>query len=460
MKNDVMSTVVTVLFAASIIFSMLWPLRAASPPVSDEEIKSILRERVAAAGPGITVVAGVIDSAGRRVISEGPGDGDTVFEIGSVTKVFTALVFADMMERGEVKLEDAISSFLPQTVKVPSRNGRQITLLDLATHTSGLPRLPDNFAPRDGSNPYADYTTEKLYEFLSSYELPRDVGVKYEYSNLGGALLGHVLVLKAGTNYEALVARRICQPLGMTNTRITLPAEGKARLAAGHDASGGSAANWDFGALPGAGGLRSTANDLLKFLAANMGLVKTPLATAMNLAQQPRRDTDLSATRVGLAWCISRRHGAELNWHNGQTGGYHSFVGFNRDNSRGVVVLANVAESVDDIGFHLLDAQNELAGPGPRSKHTAIRLAPEILDRYAGRYELAPGVFFNLRRDNGRLLAQLTGQSYLEIFPESETEFFYKAVDAQITFVKNDQGEPVALILHQNGMEQRAEKSK
>lgn len=138
-------------------------------------------------------------------------------------------------------------------MKVPTRNGRQITLLDLATHTSGLPRLPDNFSPKNADNPYADYTVEQMYAFLSGYTLPRDIGATYEYSNLGSGLMGHLLARNDGTNYEALVLERICRPLGMTNTQVVLTPGLKARLATGHNAAGERVSNWDLPTLAGAG---------------------------------------------------------------------------------------------------------------------------------------------------------------------------------------------------------------
>ena len=149
-----------------------------------------------------------------------PLDGNTVFEMGSISKVFTGALLADMVARGEVKLDDPIAKYLPQTVKVPSRNGRQITLLDLATQSSGLPRLPSNMRPADFSNPYADYSVQQLYEFLSGYSLTRDPGQRYEYSNLGVGLLGHVLALRAGKSYEEILKERILDPLGMNDTRV------------------------------------------------------------------------------------------------------------------------------------------------------------------------------------------------------------------------------------------------
>ena len=237
---------------------------------------------------------GIIDAKGRVVISEGsmgldgdkPVDGDTIFEIGSITKVFTSLLLADMVEHGEVKLEDPLSKFLPLSVKVPQRNGKEITLVDLATHTSGLPRLPDH-TPKDTNNPYADYTVEQMYTFLSGYTLQRDIGSQYEYSNFGAGLLGHVLALKAGATYESLVVQRICKPLGMDDTCITITPEMNARFADGHDDTGKTAEHWDVPTLSGCGTLRSTADDLLKFLAASMGLVKSDLAPAMKFQQIP-----------------------------------------------------------------------------------------------------------------------------------------------------------------------------
>ena len=179
---------------------------------------------------GVGIVVGVIEPQGRRFVSYGSlqkggtrrPDADTVFEIGSVTKVFTSLLLSDMVQRGQVSLDDPVSKYLPDGVKVPERNGRAITLVDLATHTSGLPRLPGNLHPKDPANPYADYSSEQLYEFLSTYQLPRDVGSKFEYSNLGGGLLGFALARRAGTDYESLVRSRITAPLGMKSTGITL----------------------------------------------------------------------------------------------------------------------------------------------------------------------------------------------------------------------------------------------
>ena len=175
----------------------------------------MLVDRIDVQHQSVGIVIGVIAPEGRRVIAYGhlekgdsrPLNGDTIFEIGSVTKVFTSLLLADMVQRGEVALDDPVAKYLPPEVRMPERNGRSITLVDLSTHTSGLPRLPANLNPKDLNNPYADYSVEQLYQFLSGYQLTRDIGSRYEYSNLGGGLLGHVLARRAGMDYDVRVGR-------------------------------------------------------------------------------------------------------------------------------------------------------------------------------------------------------------------------------------------------------------
>ena len=433
--------------------------------------KQILDERIEKEKGATCVVVGIIDEQGTNIVACGKiglnsptaVDGDTVFEIGSVSKVFTSVLLADMVEKGEVKLDDPIAKYLPASVKVPVRKGRPITLEDLATHTSGLPRLPDNLEPADDNDPYADYTVQQMYDFLSKYTIERDIGAKYEYSNFGGGLLGHILALRAGTNYEALLQERICRPLGMTSTSVALSPAMKSRLAQGHDDKGRAVANWNLPTLAGAGGIRSTANDMLKFAAASLGLSKTSLAPAMALAETPRHEAGSATTQIGLGWHVTKRFGSELTWHNGGTGGYHSYIGLDKQKKRAVLVLANSSSSIEDIGQHLLEPQYALRKVNsdqlPREPGT-IKLAPAKLDAYAGKYELQPGVLFSIKRSGDRLLAQLTGQTFLEIFPTSETEFFYKAVDAQLTFEKDAQGEFTDLILHQNGIDQTAHRVK
>ena len=245
-----------------------------------DDIRAFLEQRVEVEKKDAGMVVGLVDEQGSSIVSCGKMEdgaspqinGNTLFEIGSITKTFTALLLQDMIERGGMKLDDPVARYLPKTAKVPTCNGREMTLLHLATHTSGLPRNPGNLDPKRADDPLAEYTAEKLYACLSGFKLTRHPGAKFEYSNLGSGLLGHVIALKAGTDYESLVAERICRPLKMEGTRITLAPELKASFATAHNQFGYAISNLDFQSLAGCGGLRSTADDLLKYVAANTGL--------------------------------------------------------------------------------------------------------------------------------------------------------------------------------------------
>jgi D-alanyl-D-alanine-carboxypeptidase/D-alanyl-D-alanine-endopeptidase len=449
-------------FALSVVESAY----AAGPGVSpaDSEIRQILVNRIDKDKQGVGIVVGVIDAKGRRIVSYGslekgdkrPLDGDTLFEIGSITKVFTALLLADMVQRGEVKLDDPIAKYVPTTAKIPQRDGRQITLVDLATHTSGLPRMPANFRSKDPANPYIDYTDEQLYAFLSSYELIRDVGVKFEYSNLGFGLLGQGLARRAGADYETLVETRICEPLRMKDTRITLTPDMERRFAAGHSADLVTVSRWDIPSLAGAGALRSSANDLLNFLAATMGYTHTKLAPAMKAMLSVKRPTGQPFIESAMGWAIDTRGGGEIIWKNGGTGGYRTFIGYAPRTGVGVVALSNASTGAgaDDIGLHLLDARFPLEVPEGSSRETAVGTI--VLDRYVGHYELTPTLIFTITRDGEQLYAQLTGQPRAALYSKSDREFFYKVVEAQISFQTDDQGQTTGLVLHQNGLDQPA----
>lgn len=295
------------------------------------------------------VVVGVIVPAGSRVFGYGetiPGGGvvpggDTVFEIGSITKVFTGLLLAETAERGEVSLDDPVSALLPAGTRIPSGR-RAITLRDLSAHISGLPKLYDDFNPRDPANPYADYTAAKLFADLASHPLTREPGVRIEYSNLGAGLLGDALALKARKNYEDIVRERIGRPLGMSDTTISLTASQKARLAPGH-ADARIVPGWDFASLQGAGALRSTVNDLIRLLQAQLG--GGALGAAVRETQKVHSGAALPSgngiKEVALGWVILEIGGKRIYFHNGGTGGYSTSIAFIPESATAVVVLAN-----------------------------------------------------------------------------------------------------------------------
>jgi CubicO group peptidase (beta-lactamase class C family) len=411
-----------------------------------ERVEKAAQERIAA-GTYQTLVFGVVDGDKSEVVAFGRldngkvPDGDTVYEVGSVTKTFTATLLAQAVLAGRVTLETPVAQLLPD-FKIPSRGSKAITLGELGTQYSGLPRLPSNLQPKDSANPYADYDAAKLRAFLAGYELPRDPGASYEYSNLGFGLLSHALSQLESASFGAVTDEGILKPLGMTMSGTAFTDAMRAHLASGHDDMGMAAKNWDFDALAGAGAIRSTANDMLRYLKANMGIGQSPLAAAMNLAQRPRSDM-AKTTRVGLAWVTTDKG---IVWHNGGTGGYRSFLGFTADRRRGVVILTNTAVDFDDLGFATLDADAPLA---PAYKATVLPSAS--LDEYAGTYKLADNLLLKVFRMNDGLYAQATGQGAFRIFPSASNEFFAKVAGISMSFKRNPDGAVGGLVLHQNG---------
>ena len=315
-------------------------------------------------GPATAVVIGIVDAAGSRYWAFGrlardsaapAADSATVFEIGSITKVFTATLLADLVVRGEASLDEPVRRLLPDTVRVPARDGREITLRDIASHRSALPRLPNNlFSGRaDIRNPYVHYGTAELYAFLGAYTLPRDIGQRYEYSNLAVGLLGHALARRVGTSYEAALTRRVLQPLRLADTRVTMTDTLRRRLARPYNRQGQSS-TWDFDALAGAGALRSTATDMARFLAIQLGLVRSPLDSAIALTHVVQAETGRPGSSVALAWHTLQRGGLTIYAHDGGTGGYRTIVAFDATRRVGVLVLSNSDAEIGDLALRTL----------------------------------------------------------------------------------------------------------
>ena len=429
-------------------------LMAQDPGPSTSGIDSLMRARVDA-GWTTGIVVGVIRPDGsRQLISYNrPGterklDGESVFEIGSITKTFTGILLAEMNARGEVRLDEPVADLLPAGTRVPERNGKVITLEDLSTQSSGLPRLATNMPFADPANPYADYSDSLLFAFLAGYALPRDIGTQYEYSNLGVGLLGNALARRAKKPYEDLVRERILAPLGMKDTRITLTPELRARVAQGHDAQGKPVPLWDLNALQGAGALRSTANDMLTFLAANINGAPGTLGMGLIAARQSRRPAGAPVLTIGLGWHILTRNGLHVVWHNGGTGGYRTFAGFDPDRMIGVVVLTNAMSDNDDIGFHILDAASPLDSTRGQAP---IQVAETVLQDYVGEYELAPAFNIVVTREGTNLYGQATGQDRFPLFPRNDREFFLRVVEARIEFQRDAAGKVTGLVLYQGG---------
>ena len=403
---------------------------------------------------------GLIDEQGTQTLGYGrisesnaaTPTPETLFEIGSITKVFTSTILAKLAEEGRISLDDPVQKLLAHTILVPKGKERQITLKDLATHSSGLPRMPSNFSPKDPGNPYADYTVLQMGQFLMKHKLQRQPGEKSEYSNLGMGLLGHALALKSGFDYESLVESKICGPLGMSNTRITLDDSDLERLAIGHDYDGTPVSNWDLPALAGAGAIRSTTGDMLKFLAAQLGLQKSDLDAAIAMTQQVQYENpETQPYDLGLGWMLQRN--GKIIWHNGGTGGYSSFCGMLTEKKIGVVVLGNTSsEYVTLLGFKLL----KLAG-GEEVEPLALRkvlpIAAEKLEPLVGKYKLKIGGVADVTRKDDRLFVQLTGQPRIGLYATSDTNFYCRPVDAKFDFELDDDGQAVRLVIHQGGQD-------
>lgn len=358
------------------------PQWQSNPPLEanmSRAVDSIVRPLVTS-GRHVGITVGLMDRDKRWVLTYGrkaldndaPPNADTVYEIGSVTKTFTASALAILASQGKVKITDPLADYLPKSVRVPSYKGKQITLEHLAVHTSGLPRMPSNFTDLDESplaDPYAAYSPSDAYEFLASYKLKTAPGKKSEYSNLGAGLLGLALSRSTKAAYEKMIVSLVCEPLRLKDTVVTLSPDQRSRLAPGytlkHKGKGFNkvpAGNWTFQeCFAGAGALRSTANDMLTYLAAHIGVTQTPY-TKVLLSMQKMRFRESDASGVGLGWQMLSIPGVVANtiWHNGGTGGYCSFIGFCPERGVGVVVLSNTSsledeeEDEDEAGLKLL----------------------------------------------------------------------------------------------------------
>jgi CubicO group peptidase (beta-lactamase class C family) len=508
----------------------------------------------AAGAPGTGIAVGVIDRGHTKIYvagSTGNGravDQRTLFEIGSVTKTFTATILSVMSRAGEVRLGDPISKYLPAGTHAPSRSGKQITLLDLAEQRSGLPRLPANM-DAGANDPYADYTNADMYAFLNGYALDSEPGTAYGYSNYGLGLLGQLLANRAGTTYPRLLGATVLQPLAMDRTVLVMSGTPTPPLlAVGHDLGGNPVTTWQFQSIAPAGAMASNLDDMLKYLRCNMGL--GPLAADCLFAQQPRA-AGQPRHKIGLVWNVNQENG--IISHGGDTDGSHAFVAISRDHRTGVVAMSNgpfiadiatrvvlpgypvgtcpasasaaeadpasyagvycnagsgltfvvrntpktdvlsiallpqpaanvprvtsdtfesarygasfqfVREGARIVGLWLrqygqtipavrLDARGkplvaQLASAFP----PVVTLTPAELQQYVGTYTAKGLGSFTVTLQGDTLDVQLTGQPAAPVFPSGKDEFFYKVVDAQITFNRDAAGNVASLVLHQNG---------
>lgn len=336
--------------------------------VLDADLQQALTTQLApATGVGVTI--GVVAHGVRKIFSYGAVKPDSVFEIGSITKTFTGLVLAQLVEQKQVKLDEPVRALLPKGTTMAPASGAEITLLDLSAQRSGLPRLPDNMKPADATNPYVEYDARALYAFIASHGVALPEKPVFGYSNLGVGLLGQALANRAGSTYETLVQREILAPLGMRETVVRLTPALTKRLAPGHAAGNQPQPGWDFGSLAGAGAIRSTAADMLTYLEAQLhpdrvtGKTREArtLAAAITASHEVRGEVG-GGMHIALNWFRIDAIGSY--WHNGATGGFSSYALFDPAKDYAVIVLFN--RSIDDGSF-----ADELG------KHIVQRLAGE-----------------------------------------------------------------------------------
>ena len=344
------------------------------PPIGslEEEIDHIANQYLK-----VGAIIGIINKQQERVIfsygtksinNNEPPDVNTVFEIGSITKTFTATLAANMFLTGNFS-DDTVGHYLPAgQVTMPSKDGIEIRLVHLLTHSSGIPRIPQgtNFPYPEGYDPidpYAAYTTDHIYDYLTNYcVLEFTPGTWWAYSNTGMGLTGHIIGLVDGTSYETVLTRDIFNVLDMNNSSLFLTAQQMNNLAIGHNSNKQIVPNWNAQDIfQGAGFIKTSLNDMFKYLEANLGLIETPLRMAMFFTHQAQFHQG-SLGEICLAWYeLELDDGQVIYYHGGGTGGYDTYLGFNKSLSTGAIVLFNstVEESVLVIGELVLKAINK-----------------------------------------------------------------------------------------------------
>jgi len=431
-----------------------WVEKTAAPLVEDKVVDGLSIGYIEGEHYG-SVHLGSSNAAGKKA------NNLTLYEIGSVSKVFTSLLLAEAVVRGEIELNAAADVANQAGIRLPSREGRSITWLDLSTHRSGLPRLPSNLPLTNLVDPYAKYDSRLAAAFLKEYQLPREPGELQEYSNLGASVLGYLVAQKAGKPYQALLRERIAEPLKMADCTVSLNADQTKRLATPHTAFGATAAPWTFADLPGAGGIRATLRDMMRFAKAQLTPPEGTLGKAIELAWTQQSAADASGSAMGLGWMIAGD--GQTRWHNGQTGGTHAALFINREIPCAAIVLCNTAVNteIDQLAMQLvLKAAGKEFTPMPDEAPAAAAdgatIDAALRSRLVGRYQLTPNFIFDVRDRDGHLMVGITNQPTQEVFPDSPTHWSYRGVKATLEFSLAKAGPAKSLILHQNGAKQTA----
>ena len=396
-------------------------------------------------------------SAGRPAPRDGVAPEKIIFEIGSITKVFTALLLAQTVLEGKAALSDPIAKHLPRDLALAPETAA-ITLGQLATHTSGLPRLPDNLKPAAPADPYADYSVPRLHDFLRAYQPAKPAPQPADYSNLGFGLLGHLLERIHGKSYATLMATRISGPLGLTDTTVDLSDEQRGRFAKPYSGST-EVPPWHLDSLVGAGALHSTAADLARFAQALLSGEDVTLKAAWDLVREPRALFGAGNVQIGLAILIMKRGEDIVYSHGGGTGGFRTHLELTPARQRATVLLLN--NDAPDPAALIASARQPRDAAAKAAKDRAETPMDAVtLKDYVGVYAIDTRSRFTVVIDEaGRLRARLTGQGFLPIFHAGADRFFARAVAAEFQFHRDATGAIASLTLHQNGNEVPAKRA-
>jgi serine-type D-Ala-D-Ala carboxypeptidase/endopeptidase len=363
---------------------------------------------------------------------------------------------ADMVVRGELEPDSPVHAVLPMGLKLQDSAGAAITWADLATHRSGLPRLPSNLSGVNGPDPY-NYSRGELYAFLAQWKATRLRNAQWEYSNLGYGLLGEALALRAGSPFNNLLRARVLEPLGLADMHLALRETRIDGLMMGHTPALTPVANWRFDAIAGAGALVGSARSLARYAQAALGLFDHPLKDAFALALQPRAEGPSPQNRIGLAWLSGPLFDRAVFNHDGGTAGYSSSLFIDPERKQASLALANAQVMVNDIALHLLDERAPLrnvAAEKTQTTQSAISVPGESVAPLAGVYALNPQFKLTLRVQGGQLFAQATGQGEFELFAMSPRRWFARVTALEVQF-EGDSGAAAALVLHQGGQTMR-----
>ncbi len=375
---------------------------------------------------------------GQRTPGGSPTDRNTQFEIGSLTKVFTNLLLADLVAEGRVSYDTVIADLLPEAFVFDNAEVGRITLAQLATHRSGLPRLPANLAPSDPADPYQGYDEQRLLRGLASARPRQPLGSQYAYSNFGVGLLGHLLGEIDGRGYQQALTARVLSPLALSATGFT---RGSNRAAAYRN--GKVVSDWSMDdALAGAGGLISNVSDLARFAESLLGRHPGLDDALLRSVEPVVADTDIGF-QLSRAWHVAAAPAGPVYWHNGGTGGFFSVFAYQPDSGRSLGILVSGGE--DPTGYALDWFSAEVEAPEPPSPDESVM----------GQYALTPDIGVGVFVRDAQLMAQVSGQVALPLTPLGDDWYAYHSVDASLHFLR-EQGVVTGLELAQGGALQRA----